>query len=426
MTSLATSVVLLWTAVVAAMLVSVCVFPSSVLLVRAATEEDPNDLDIRVATVNGIIIDAGSGGSRLHVFNWAPRIFKTLPPGITFPTANEAWTARMAPGVSTLTTFDQVKMHLAPLLDFAVATLIDVETDYGDIPIFFKATGGMRELPLDERETIMGYVRTLLADKTFSPFFFHYEMARVISGEEEAIFSWACVNYLFGTLLPPNGGTYTPNSGTTVSSRINGNNVYGPVIPLNQTFGTVDLGGASTQIAFFVESQDISEGLFKLQLGSSRHWNVYTKSFLQFGHQSARVRHVTSLALQSISDANHSHCKDSSKCANSNAGANGMALAAKNLTAVDDCFFSGYSEVVTPTEISSEEYPVADPQGLPFVKLVGPSQPHADQFERCKTAARPLLLKYANSYCDVVYNGQCSINGTSSSIRLSVQCRNRF
>ena len=49
------------------------------------------------------------------------------------------------------------------------------------------------------------------------------------------------------------------------------------------TFGTVDLGGSSAQIAFFVPSQDISEGLFKFQLGGQKHWNVYTKSFLQFG-----------------------------------------------------------------------------------------------------------------------------------------------
>lgn len=53
--------------------------------------------------------------------------------------------------------------------------------------------------------------------------------------------------------------------------------------------GTLDLGGASTQIAFFVPSLDIQEGLFKLQLGGQKQWNVYTKSFLQFGIVSARL-----------------------------------------------------------------------------------------------------------------------------------------
>ena len=36
---------------------------------------------------------------------------------------------------------------------------------------------------------------------------------------------------------------------------------------------------------------DISENLFRLQIGGQKHWNVYTKSFLSFGHNSARERH---------------------------------------------------------------------------------------------------------------------------------------
>jgi hypothetical protein len=31
--------------------------------------------------------------------------------------------------------------------------------------------------------------------------------------------------------------------------------------------------------------QDISEGLFKLQVGSQRHWNLYAKSFLDYGER---------------------------------------------------------------------------------------------------------------------------------------------
>jgi Golgi nucleoside diphosphatase len=358
--------------------------------VHGATEDNPDNLDIKVSTVYGLLIDAGSGGSRLHVFNWPERIFTELPPGITFPTSNEAWTARMSPGVATLTSFDAVKAHLAPLLDFAVATLIDVETEFSNIPIFFKATGGMRELPLDQRETIISYVRTLFLDKTFNPFFFHYEMARIISGEEEAVFSWACVNYLFGTLLP--AADLKTNNGN-VKSGSKSKPIFGPVVPSNGTFGTVDLGGASTQIAFFVESQDISEGLFKLQLGSSRHWNVYTKSFLQFGHQSARDRHVHSLADERLKEVNATLKR-------------GQMFPSKNLTAVDPCFYSGYSELV-----SSKSGSLNGPTSLPRVILSGPDVAHPDAFERCKEATRPLLMKYTNSYCDVVYNGQCSING---------------
>ena len=37
--------------------------------------------------------------------------------------------------------------------------------------------------------------------------------------------------------------------------------------------------------------------------------------------------------------------------------------------------------------------------------------PAQDQFSRCIETIKPLLVKYNNDYCNVVYNGQCSING---------------
>ncbi len=51
--------------------------------------------------------------------------------------------------------------------------------------MYLKATGGMRELPLKERQEIMSYVRELLFDKTLCPFHVEFEFVRIISGEEE-------------------------------------------------------------------------------------------------------------------------------------------------------------------------------------------------------------------------------------------------
>ena len=45
----------------------------------------------------------------------------------------------------------------------------------------------------------------------------------------------------------------------------------------------VEMGGASTQIANFENNGDVMANLFKLQLGGSRHWNVYVHSYLYFG-----------------------------------------------------------------------------------------------------------------------------------------------
>ena len=48
----------------------------------------------------------------------------------------------------------------------------------------------------------MTYIRTLFADKAFCPFYFQFDFARVMSGEEEAVYAWTASNFLFSTLFP--------------------------------------------------------------------------------------------------------------------------------------------------------------------------------------------------------------------------------
>lgn len=54
------------------------------------------------------IIDAGSSGSRMHVYEWEPRMFKTLPPPISIPGSTNQWTHRMEPGISSYSTHPEV------------------------------------------------------------------------------------------------------------------------------------------------------------------------------------------------------------------------------------------------------------------------------------------------------------------------------
>lgn len=152
-------------------------------------KEGVNNFPIKPSTTRGLLIDAGSGGSRLHIYQWAPRIFKSIPGEISYPTTNERMTGKITPGVANIVTFEGIRNHLEPLIDFARVTLVGLESEFAGFPIHFKATGGMRELPLKQRELIMENVRILLSDKSFCPFYFVHEMARVISGEEEAVYS---------------------------------------------------------------------------------------------------------------------------------------------------------------------------------------------------------------------------------------------
>ena len=52
----------------------------------------------------------------------------------------------------------------------------------------------------------------------------------------------------------------------------------------------LEMGGASTQIAFFENSRDLMANLFKLQVGASRHMNVYAHSYLYVGINGAWSR----------------------------------------------------------------------------------------------------------------------------------------
>lgn len=110
----------------------------------------------------------------------------------------------MEPGISSYASMpSSIVDHLTPMIEFAKQTLSNYTDDWGSYPIYFKATGGMRQVKIEAREDIMGRVRSFLSNADHNPFLFESEFARVISGEEEAIYSWAAINFLMGTLIAP-------------------------------------------------------------------------------------------------------------------------------------------------------------------------------------------------------------------------------
>jgi Golgi nucleoside diphosphatase len=62
-------------------------------------------------------------------------------------------------------------------------------------PIYLRATGGMRQLPVAQRVRVLENVRRYLFSDA-CPFYFEFDFARVISGEEEGIYAWAAINFL--------------------------------------------------------------------------------------------------------------------------------------------------------------------------------------------------------------------------------------
>ena len=248
---------------------------------------------IAVQTQHGLMIDAGSTGSRLHVYEWQPRILRNTQDiemavagnMLSFPGTESRWTDRLQPGLASFATIrnddellQAIADYLQPLLDFAKSVLHSKAGQFEEFPIFLRATAGMRILSTPDRARVLDAVRTLFRNETYCPFSFASdEQVRVISGEEEAVFDWAGVNFLLGDLLSQSHG-----AGTVVSPRL--------------THGALDMGGGSTQISFFEPNEDIMSNLFKLQIGQAKHWNIYAHSFLFYGMNEAIDRFYAQLA----------------------------------------------------------------------------------------------------------------------------------
>ncbi|CAK9031240.1 unnamed protein product [Durusdinium trenchii] len=189
----------------------------------------------------------------------------------------------IAPGVASFAlTPAAAGASLEPLIRFARKTLHEERHRWGEIPLFLRATAGMRLLFPDERESILENIRTYF--RTL-PFLFRDDMASVATGEEEGVFGWISANYLMGNLKPDE----VPSSHSTV--------------------GSLDLGGASTQIVFMPQKSTIQHA-FPLHLGPHRV-QVYSYSFLHFGQREAAHRTASTvisdalLAVQSETTVSH-------------------------------------------------------------------------------------------------------------------------
>jgi Golgi nucleoside diphosphatase len=97
-------------------------------------------------------------------------------------------------------------------------------------PIVLFATAGMRLLQKDEQRSIIDKVCAEFKDSDFL-FKSCKGQVRVISGEEEGIFGWLAVNYMTKSF-----------TGEPVSTKNS--------IERSSTFGFLDMGGASAQLAF--------------------------------------------------------------------------------------------------------------------------------------------------------------------------------
>lgn len=111
----------------------------------------------------GMLIDAGSTGSRIYVYKWPTRKFYTVVPPWSDPVSQAGWSKRThAPLASFADVLDQIPDNLRSLVEFAKQVLQGHEVDFYRFPIFLKATAGMRMMPASDRENVMSAARAYL------------------------------------------------------------------------------------------------------------------------------------------------------------------------------------------------------------------------------------------------------------------------
>ncbi|KAL6749889.1 nucleoside phosphatase family-domain-containing protein [Haematococcus lacustris] len=223
-----------------------------------------------------VIFDAGSSGTRVHVFNYAHGGTSSYPV-VHLPDDQK----KTSPGLSTLALDDiALVKSIEPLLKFAKDKV--PSTHWSKTPVHLLATAGLRMLPKSQSKEVLKTVR-----KTFSEsgFLFEDEWASILPGELEGLYAWAAFNFAAGTLqaLPSASGL----PGVRLSA---GAAAYGP--PDGSTWGVVELGGASLQITFLPEAGAVVPGKARhLPLpGLGETMPLYTHSFLGYGATVAAMR----------------------------------------------------------------------------------------------------------------------------------------
>ncbi|KAF9916799.1 Golgi apyrase [Linnemannia zychae] len=286
----------------------------------------------------GIVIDAGSSGSRLHIYSWINRnhilqttphsqiagVLPTIEPGVEQDSEHASeWSFRIEQGIADFKDRPaDVGEHLERLLDHALKVI--PESEIKRTPVYVLATAGLRLVQDDIRKEILANSCNYIRDN----YNFHIgeckDHIKNISGEEEGIYGWVAINYLMGGF--DNGGVkminpQVPDSeshdsddsdsiplvdshGSETNSSKSGNESDDNGTH-RHTLGFLDMGGASTQIAFEpspeasrAHANDLMGVHLRTLDGHTLEYNVFVTTFLGYGSNQARRRYVKDYLLE--------------------------------------------------------------------------------------------------------------------------------
>ncbi|CAK7341331.1 unnamed protein product [Dovyalis caffra] len=209
-----------------------------------------------------VIFDAGSTGSRVHVFCFDQN-FDLLH--VTKDVDFELF-VQVKPGLSAYGNDPQAAANsLAPLLHQAESVVPQELRSNTSVRV--GATAGLRMLGADAAERILQAVRDLLKSSSLD---YKADEVSILTGYQEGSYMWIAINYLIEKL---------------------GN-------PYPKTYGVIDQGGGSVQMAYAIskenavkapkvpDGEDPYVGKFVLR---GTEYYVYVHSYLNYGLLAARA-----------------------------------------------------------------------------------------------------------------------------------------
>ncbi|KAM9618755.1 ectonucleoside triphosphate diphosphohydrolase 1 isoform 1-T1 [Trichechus inunguis] len=298
----------------------------------------------------GIVFDAGSSHTTMYIYKWSAE--KVNDTGLVYEI--EACKVK-GPGISAFASNVQdIPVYLSKCMGRAKELIPKYK--HHQTPVYLGATAGMRLLRMENEQL----AKRILASVTsfLNSYPFNFRDARIISGSEEGAYGWITINYLLGKLQKK-------QNSKDPSSRKNES---------QETYGALDLGGASTQITFVPKDTNISSPIKFMQF-RLYGWNytVYTYSFLCYGQDQALLLKLAKDTVETPSG-----------------------------TLLDPCFHPGYERMVDISDLFNNVCTREYKDLFPFDKL---RIQGTGDFLQCQERLRNL---FPTTYCRYT---SCTFNG---------------
>jgi apyrase len=172
------------------------------------------------------------------------------------PVVSDVFSESVKPGLSSYAGQpESAGDSLKKLFDDAVQFLQKNNVDVKTVPMNIYGTAGMRLLSEENQEAIYANITYYLKKNKYQ---FGTPDAKTISGKMEGLYGWLDVNYL--------------------SENFQNH---------QSTLGSIDMGGASTQIAFATDDQSKPDDEISVTI-NNQTYRVFSKSFLRLGQDQAR------------------------------------------------------------------------------------------------------------------------------------------